>query len=118
MNPVSWRPWLLVGWRVAPLRQRLAWAGAFVLADALVVLPVGLRDRAVGGEFLISTSQLGPHLYIGSHAGAIEDLREGPGPGAPLARAEGIRDAHVEGGLAVVTAGSGTYRFVSRPRPG
>ena len=49
-------------------------------------------------------------------AGAIEDLREGPEPGVPVGRAEGIRDAHMEGGLAVVTAGSGTYRFVSRPR--
>ena len=49
-------------------------------------------------------------------AGAIEDLREGPGPGVPVARADGIRDARMEGGLAVITAGSGTYRFVSRPR--
>jgi hypothetical protein len=49
-------------------------------------------------------------------ADAIEDLREGPGPGVPLGRADGIRDAHMEGGLAVVNAGSGTYRFVWRPR--
>jgi hypothetical protein len=35
----------------------------------------------------------------------------------PLWRAEGIRDAHMEGSVAVVNAGSGTYRFVSRPRP-
>ena len=116
MNPVSWRRWLLVGWRVAPLRPRLAWAGAFVPADALVVRPAGPRDRAVGGEFLISTSQLKPHLYIGSHAGAFEDLREGPGPGVPVGRAEGIRDAHMEGKHAVVNAGSDTDRFVSRPR--
>jgi hypothetical protein len=34
----------------------------------------------------------------------------------PLGRAEGIRDAHMEGGLAVVNAGSGTYRFRSRPK--
>jgi len=50
-------------------------------------------------------------------AGAIEDLREGPGPGVPLGRAAGIRDARMEGRFVVVNAGSGTYRFVSRPRP-
>jgi alpha-L-rhamnosidase len=49
-------------------------------------------------------------------AGAIEDLREGPGPGVPVGRAEGVRDAHMEGRHAVVSAGSGTYRFVWRPR--
>jgi Flp pilus assembly protein TadD len=62
--------WLLMGWRFAPIRERFGWAAAFVLAGALVVLPVGLRNRAIGGEFLISTSQLGPNLYIGNHAGA------------------------------------------------
>jgi len=50
-------------------------------------------------------------------ADAIEDLREGPGPGVPLGRADGIRDAHMEGSVAVINAGSGTYRFVSRARP-
>jgi alpha-L-rhamnosidase len=46
---------------------------------------------------------------------ALEDLREGPGPGVPVGRAEGIRDAHMEGRHVVVSAGSGTYRFVLRP---
>jgi hypothetical protein len=34
----------------------------------------------------------------------------------PVGRADGIRDAHMEGKHAVVNAGSDTYRFVSRPR--
>lgn len=62
--------WVLLAFRDVPLRRRVAWAGAFVIASALVVVPVGLRNRAIGGEFLISTSQLGPNLYIGNHAGA------------------------------------------------
>jgi hypothetical protein len=37
---------------------------------ALVLLPVGFRNYFVGGEFLISTSQLGPNFYIGNHPGA------------------------------------------------
>ena len=31
--------------------------------------------------------------------------------------ADGIRGAHMEGSVAVINAGSGTYRFVSRARP-
>lgn len=62
--------WILLAFRSSPVGRRLTWAGAFVLAGALVVVPVGLRNRAIGGEFLISTSQLGPNLYIGNHAGA------------------------------------------------
>ena len=34
-------------------------------------MPVGLRNKAVGGEFHLTTSQLGPNFYIGNHAGAI-----------------------------------------------
>jgi tetratricopeptide (TPR) repeat protein len=62
--------WLAIGVRPASLRTRAAWIATFALAVSLVVIPVGLRNRAIGGEFLISTSQMGPNLYIGNHAGA------------------------------------------------
>jgi hypothetical protein len=45
-------------------------------------MPVALRNYRVGGEFLISTSQLGPNFYIGNHAGAsggYDDLIPGRG---------------------------------------
>ena len=51
------------------IENRLA-AAAFLAGCALVLLPVGARNYAVGGEFLLSTSQFGPNFYIGNHAGA------------------------------------------------
>ncbi len=52
---------------------------------ALVLIPVGLRNYYVGGQFLLTTSQMGPNFYIGNHAGAsglYEPLR--PDRGDPL----------------------------------
>jgi alpha-L-rhamnosidase len=49
-------------------------------------------------------------------ADGLDDVREGPGNGVPASRAEGVRDARMEGQNAVFRAGSGTYRFISRPR--
>jgi Tfp pilus assembly protein PilF len=53
---------------VAP--RRLVWVAAFTAGTAVLVLPVAVRNQVVGGEFLASTSQLGPNLYIGNHRGA------------------------------------------------
>lgn len=47
-------------------RRRLA-AVAVVCAAAVVLVPVGLRNWEVGGEFHLTTSQLGPNLYIGNN---------------------------------------------------
>lgn len=54
---------LMIGRRWRP-------AVAFLAGCALVLLPVGLRNLAVGGEFHLTTSQLGPNFYIGNHQGA------------------------------------------------
>ncbi len=56
----------------SPATHRRSWlaALAFVAGGALVLLPVGARNYAVGGEFLLTTSQFGPNFYIGNHAGA------------------------------------------------
>ena len=62
--------WLFLFFRDRPLVSRVGWAALFTAALALVLLPVGLRNYFVGGEFLISTSQLGPNFYIGNHPGA------------------------------------------------
>jgi 4-amino-4-deoxy-L-arabinose transferase-like glycosyltransferase len=53
-------------------RRRGSWmpAATFVVGCALVLLPVGVRNYAVGGELHLSTSQFGPNFYIGNHAGA------------------------------------------------
>lgn len=50
--------------------QRLKATGVLVLAFAIVVLPVGLRNQQIGGRFLLTTSQMGPNFYIGNNANA------------------------------------------------
>ncbi|HXD32080.1 MAG TPA: tetratricopeptide repeat protein [Pyrinomonadaceae bacterium] len=62
--------WVLLYFRDQKWSARLGWSAIFTAALLLVLLPVGLRNYHVGGEFLISTSQLGPNLYIGNHHGA------------------------------------------------
>lgn len=43
---------------------------AFLLGAAAALLPVGLRNRHVGGQFLLTTSQAGPNFYIGNNPAA------------------------------------------------
>jgi tetratricopeptide (TPR) repeat protein/4-amino-4-deoxy-L-arabinose transferase-like glycosyltransferase len=77
--------WLLFHFRDLPVRRRAAWAGVFVFASLVVLLPVGFRNYRVGGEFLLTTSQLGPNFYIGNnpHAfGSYDPLV--PGRGDPV----------------------------------
>ena len=62
-----WIVWLCRPLGFAALAVR---SGAFLLGIAAVLLPVGLRNQYVGGEFLLTTSQLGPNFYIGNHHGA------------------------------------------------
>ena len=42
----------------------------FAAGLAIVLLPVAVRNYAVGGGFYLTTSQFGSNLYIGNHAGA------------------------------------------------
>jgi tetratricopeptide (TPR) repeat protein len=54
----------------------------FAAAVALVLTPVAARNLIVGGGFYVTTSQLGPNLYIGNNpraTGTYEALREGRG---------------------------------------
>jgi tetratricopeptide (TPR) repeat protein len=63
-------------------RQRVLHAGVLALGLALVLLPVAARNRLVGGEWHLTTSQFGPNLYIGNNPdadGTYAALREGRG---------------------------------------
>ena len=69
--------WLLFGFRDVPVRRRVAWAAVVAAASLAVLLPIGFRNYRVGGEFLVSTSQLGPNFYIGNNphaSGSYEAL--------------------------------------------
>ena len=77
--------WLFLAFTDVPRRTRAALALAFVGAGFLTLLPVGARNAYVGGEFVLSTAQLGPNFYIGNHphaSGSYESLL--PGRGDPI----------------------------------
>jgi tetratricopeptide (TPR) repeat protein len=74
--------WLATLPGVTSLVSRAAPVGALALGMALVLVPVGLRNQSLGDRFLVTTSQLGPNLWIGNHPGATgryEALRLGRG---------------------------------------
>ncbi|MFO0948340.1 MAG: tetratricopeptide repeat protein [Planctomycetota bacterium] len=80
-NAAALFPVLLV-WLVVEARKGrkvlLSRLAAYLLGLGVVLLPVGFRNLYVGGEFLLTTSQMGPNFYIGNHRGAsggYESLR-------------------------------------------
>lgn len=58
----------ILSWIV--LKARWQAAATFAIGTLVILVPVGVRNYAVGGEFLLTTSQFGPNFYIGNHAGA------------------------------------------------
>jgi tetratricopeptide (TPR) repeat protein len=64
---VAWLPVHLAG---RPVKERATAIALLAAGVAVVLVPVGLRNLAVGGDFLITTSQAGPNFYIGNHEGA------------------------------------------------
>jgi Tfp pilus assembly protein PilF/4-amino-4-deoxy-L-arabinose transferase-like glycosyltransferase len=62
--------WIWIYFRDRPMRTRLNGAGIFVLGLMLVLLSVGLRNLFIGGEFTLTTSQLGPNFFIGNNPDA------------------------------------------------
>jgi tetratricopeptide (TPR) repeat protein len=62
--------------------RRTRQAAAFFLGLALVLLPVAIRNYAVGGGFYLTTSQFGPNFFIGNNPsadGTYMSLRFGRG---------------------------------------
>ena len=62
--------WLAAVPRQLSPPRRAVLCGAFGLGVALVLLPVGVRNLAVGGDFTATTSQMGPNFYIGNNPDA------------------------------------------------
>lgn len=62
--PILWLIFSLrtISWKGAGLRAAFLAAGL-----AAVLVPVGLRNMAVGGDFLLTTSQFGTNFYIGNN---------------------------------------------------
>jgi tetratricopeptide (TPR) repeat protein len=73
--------WTWLHWR--PLGVARLRLGAVLLVGlAVVLLPVAVRNRLVGGEFHLTTAQSGPNFYIGNNPqadGTYMSLRFGRG---------------------------------------
>lgn len=109
-SPGSWHAWLgtglamggmsltrenalvfiavIVGWALlrplthASMGLRIRSIGALALGLAIVLLPVAIRNYAVGGGFYLTTSQFGPNFFIGNNPladGTYMSLRFGRG---------------------------------------
>ena len=59
--------WILVQFRQATLRARLVYVGLFVAGVGMALVPVGVRNQVVGGEFFLTTAQVGPNFFIGNN---------------------------------------------------
>ncbi|MGE0451656.1 MAG: tetratricopeptide repeat protein [Vicinamibacterales bacterium] len=78
--------WALLGPRRQPPRSafaaRLRLAALFLCGLAIVLVPVAVRNYAVGGGFYLTTAQMGPNFYIGNNPasdGTYSALRYGRG---------------------------------------
>ena len=63
-------------------RKRAGLAATFLAGLAIVLLPVAIRNYAVGGGFYLTTSQFGPNFFIGNNPqadGTYMSLRFGRG---------------------------------------
>lgn len=73
-NALIWLPllpiWIWFYFAGDAPSARLQRLGMFAVGLVLVLLPVGLRNFAVGGQFALTTSQMGPNFYIGNNASA------------------------------------------------
>ena len=68
--------------RRAPRRRRGAWIALFGLGLAAPLLAAGTRNLVAGGQFVLTTSQLGTNFYVGNNPGAngrYRPLRPGGG---------------------------------------
>ena len=62
--------WIVIYFSDQSVKNRAAWVGVFFAGLLLVLIPVGLRNLAVGGEFKLTTSQLGANFFIGNNPSA------------------------------------------------
>lgn len=73
--------WIALRFRSSGM-ARLKWAVLFLVGLACLLSPIALRNRLVGGEWHLTTSQFGPNFYIGNNEdadGLYRPLRSGRG---------------------------------------
>jgi tetratricopeptide (TPR) repeat protein len=62
--------WLAIDFSEKAFSLRARWLVYFFTGLLLILLPVGLRNLALGGEFKLTTSQFGPNFFIGNNPAA------------------------------------------------
>ncbi len=63
--------WLFLQFRRQQKKRLLLWSTTFVLGVILILFPVALRNKLVGDEFVLTTSNFGLNLYIGNSEKSI-----------------------------------------------
>ena len=69
-------PWIFTLSKEARWKKGFYRAGLFALGVGMILLPVGLRNKMVGGDFTLTTAQFGPNFYIGNNRTADGLYRE------------------------------------------
>lgn len=59
--------WLFIYFRNTLFRKTLAWSALLICGLVIILIPVGVRNKIVGGDFVLTTSQFGSNLYIGNN---------------------------------------------------
>ncbi|MFZ7125662.1 MAG: TPR end-of-group domain-containing protein [Desulfobacterales bacterium] len=62
--------WLFIRFRQETVKKRTTWAVLICAGLFAVLFPVALRNRIVGGEWFLTTSNLGFNLYMGNRTDA------------------------------------------------
>ena len=73
--------WLLVHHRNLGSR-RLVFAAVFLAGSAILLVPVAIRNKVIGGHYLLTTSNFGRNFYIGNGenaTGFYRPMRQGRG---------------------------------------
>lgn len=74
--------WIWLYFNDRRFQMRLRWMAIFLTGLIMVLLPVGMRNLNIGGEFTLTTSQMGPNFFIGNNPvadGTYAPLRPGHG---------------------------------------
>ena len=58
--------WLFGYFRTEKWKKLILWSMLFILGSAVITSPVAIRNKLVGGELVLTTSNLGYNLYVGN----------------------------------------------------
>ncbi|HTM08797.1 MAG TPA: tetratricopeptide repeat protein [Verrucomicrobiae bacterium] len=85
-NALVWIPvialWIWFRFASAPRLERARWGALFALGLSLILLPIGIRNLIVGGEFTLTTAQAGVNFFIGNNPdadGTYDSIRRATG---------------------------------------